>query len=251
MVRPFERLTKIMRAQLFATCLIDTFYPETGEAVVKLLRHFGVDVTFPKEQTCCGKPADSGGYAYETQKAAEHFLSVFEGSDPIVVPSGSCASMVKTHYPKLFKRNDRMREKAEQTAARVFELSQFLVHTLEADKAGLKGSGKVTYHASCQLVRELNVREEPIRLLESLSGVTFVSMELADRCCGFGGVFMAKQPEISMALVDKKAEMIVNSGADTVTGCDHGCLMNITDALKRRGSSIQVKHIAQVLAEGI
>ena len=240
-----------MRALLFATCLIDTFYPETGVAVVKLLRHFGVDVIFPKEQTCCGKPADSGGYAYEARKAAEHFLSVFKGSDPIVIPSGSCASMVKNHYPELFKHNDRLREKAEQTAARTFELSQFLVHQLEAHMANLKGSGKLTYHASCQLLRELGVQDEPIQLLESLSGAEYLPMEKADRCCGFGGIFMARQPEISMALADKKAEMAINSGADTVVGCDHGCLMNIADALKRAGNSIQVKHLAQVLAEGI
>ena len=240
-----------MRAQLFATCLVDTFFPDTGDATVKLLRHFGVDVIFPKEQTCCGKPPDSGGYTYESRKAAEHFLSVFEGSDPIVIPSGSCASMVKNHYPKLFQHNDKMREKAEQTAVRVFELSQFLVHELEAHKTGFKGSGKLTYHASCQLLRELQVREEPILLLESITGAEFTPMDSSDVCCGFGGVFMASQPEISMALADQKAQNIVSSGADTVTGCDHGCLMNISDALKRNGNSIRVKHIAQVLAEGI
>jgi L-lactate dehydrogenase complex protein LldE len=240
-----------MRVQLFATCLVDTFFPETAEAAVRLLRHFGVEPVFPKGQTCCGKPADSGGYTYESRKAAEHFLSVFDGSDPIVIPSGSCASMVKNHYPELFKDNDRMREKAESIAARTYELSQFLVHVLKAHEVGLTANGRITYHASCQLTRELGVREEPLLLLQSLKGSEFVPLPNADRCCGFGGIFMVKLPEVSMAMADDKLDTILGTGADTVTGCDHGCLMNISDAIRRRGSAVQVKHLAVVLAEGL
>ncbi len=240
-----------MRVLFFGTCLIDTFFPDTGEAAVRLLRHFGVDVVYPKGQTCCGKPPDSGGYTYEARKAAEHFLSIFEGTDPIVIPSGSCASMVKNHYPDLFKFDDRMCRKAKATAARTYELTQFLIHKLEAHKAGLKGKGRLTYHASCQLTRELGVREEPILLLQSLTGAELVPLPKADKCCGFGGIFMARQPEISMALAEDKANSVLSTGADTLVGCDHGCLMNISDALKKSGNSVQVKHIAQVLAEGI
>jgi len=240
-----------MRVQLFATCLVDTFYPETGEATVRLLRHFGVEVLYPRGQTCCGKPPDSAGYSHEAKKAAEHFLSVFDGEDPIVIPSGSCASMVKHHYPELFREDPRMLRKAEAAAGRVYELTQFLVHEIAAHEAGMKGTGKLTYHASCQLTRELGVRDEPVRLLESLEGAQFVPLEQADRCCGFGGMFMGKLPEISMALADEKAQTIINTGADTVTGCDHGCLLNIADALKRLRSGVQVKHIAQVLVEGL
>lgn len=241
-----------MRVQLFATCLIDTFYPGTGEATLKLLRHFGVDVVFPKGQTCCGKPADSGGYADASRDAARHFLSVFGGSsDPIVIPSGSCASMVKNHYPELFKNDDRRRGEAHAVAARVYELSQFLVNVLKAHEAGFEGKGRLTYHASCQLTRELGVREEPLLLLGSLRGAEFVPLPQADRCCGFGGMFMAKLPEVSMALADDKLDTILSTAADTVTGCDHGCLMNIADAVKRRGSGVNVKHIATVLAEGL
>lgn len=236
---------------LFGTCLVDTFFPEAGEATVRLLRHFGVEVSYPKEQTCCGKPPNSGGYSYEARKAAEHFLSVFSGTDPIVIPSGSCASMVKNHYPDIFRNDDKMSELAQSTAGRTFELTQFLVHELKAHQAGLKGKGSVTYHASCQLTRELGVTEEPLQLLRSLDGCDFRPMEHADRCCGFGGVFMARQPEISMALADEKADFVVATGADTVTGCDLGCLMNISDALKRRSSKTRVKHIAQLLSEGI
>jgi len=240
-----------MRVQLFSTCLVDTFFPETGEATLRLLHHFGVEVACPKAQTCCGKPSDSGGYTHQTRKAAEHFLSIFEGSDPILMPSGSCASMVKNHYPELFKDDPRLREKAEGVAARTYELSHFLVHALKAHGAGLRGKGRITYHASCQLTRELGVREEPLLLLRSLQGADFVDLPHADRCCGFGGIFMAKLPELSMAMAEEKAQNILSTGADTVTGCDHGCLMNIADALRRQNSDIQVKHIAAVLAEGL
>jgi L-lactate dehydrogenase complex protein LldE len=241
-----------MRIHLFGTCLVDTFFPETGLAVIKLLGSFGVDVDFPKGRTCCGKPADSGGYTRESRKAAEHFISVFERtSDPIVMASGSCASMVKNHYPELFKDNEEMRLKAEAIGARTYELSQFLVNELKVHEAGLQGKGKITYHASCQLTGELGVREEPLILLKSLQGAEFVPLPYANRCCGFGGVFMARMPEISMALADEKLDTILSTGADTVTGCDHGCLMNIADAVKRRGAKVRVKHIAAVLAEGL
>ena len=144
-----------------------------------------------------------------------------------------------------------MREKAEAVARRTFELSQFLVHVLKVHEAGLAGRGKITYHASCQLTRELGVREEPLLLLRSLRGVEFIPLPYADRCCGFGGIFMAKLPELSIALAEEKAETILSTGADTVTGCDHGCLMNIRDALRRKGSIVNVKHLAAVLAEGL
>jgi L-lactate dehydrogenase complex protein LldE len=241
-----------MRVQLFATCLIDTFFPETGEAVMKLLDHFGVDVVYPKGQTCCGKPPNSDGYRREARKAAEHFISVFEGTDPIVIPSGSCASMVKNHYPDLFKDDPKMFRKAESVARRTFELSQFLIQILKADEHSFpNGRGKITYHASCQLTRELGVTTPPLALLKSISGAEFVPMPNADRCCGFGGVFMGKLPEISMALADDKVDSILEVNADVVTGCDHGCLMNIMDAAKRRNAGFKVKHLAVVLAEAL
>lgn len=241
-----------MRVQLFGTCLIDTFFPETGEATVKLLRRFGVEVMYPHGQTCCGKPADSGGYTRESKKAAEHFISVFEATEgPIIIPSGSCASMVKNHYPALFRDDDRMKAKSVAIADRVYELTQFLVHVLRAHEAGLEGKGRLTYHASCQLTRELGVKEEPLQLLHSLKGAEVIPLANADRCCGFGGIFSAKLPEVSTCMADEKVDNIVRTGADTVTGCDHGCLMNIAAAAKRRGSPFKVKHIASVLAEAI
>jgi L-lactate dehydrogenase complex protein LldE len=159
--------------------------------------------------------------------------------------------MVKNHYPELFKDDPVMRQKAEVIASRTYELTQFLVHVLKAHETGFSGSGRITYHSSCQLTRELGVREEPLLLLQSIRGAEFVHLEHSDRCCGFGGIFMAKLPEVSMALADEKADTILSSRADTVTGCDHGCLMNIADAIKRRGSAVKVKHLATVLAEGL
>jgi L-lactate dehydrogenase complex protein LldE len=241
-----------MRVQLFSTCLIDTFHPETKAAVLKLLSRFGCEVVIPKERTCCGKPASGGGYDRVARKAAEHFISVFGGgSDPIVIPSGSCASMVKNHYPDLFGDDAIMRQRAVDVGNRVYELSQFLVHVLKAHEKGFTGSGRITYHSSCQLIRELGVRDEPLQLLRAVKGIDFKPLPHADRCCGFGGIFMARLPEVSMAMADEKLENILETGADTVTGCDHGCLMNIADAVRRNGAGVNVKHLAVVLAEGL
>ncbi len=240
-----------MRIQLFGTCLVDALFPEAGEAMIRILKKFGVDVYFPQAQTCCGQPAYNAGYHDEARGSAEHFLSVFKGTDPIVTPSGSCAAMVKYHYPELFHDDPVKLADSKEVAGRVYELTQFLVHVLKVHEAGLKGKGKVTYHSSCHLTRILGVREEPITLLKSLKGLDFVPLPDATRCCGFGGVFMAKLPEISIALSGDKAENIISTGADTVTGCDYGCLMNIADGLKRRGSKVRVKHIAEVIAEGL
>jgi len=240
-----------MRVKLFGTCLVDSFFPEVGESVLRLFRRFGVTAVFPRKQTCCGQPAFNAGYADDARAVASHFLSVFDGDDPIVTPSGSCAAMVKHRYPHLFRTDPDMQAKAERAAGRVYELTQFLVRFLRVQEAGLAGEGSVTYHSSCHLARDLGVRDEPLILLQSMKGVRFVPMPDASRCCGFGGTFMAKLPEISCALADEKADSIVATGADAVTGCDAGCLMNIADAMRKRGNPVQVKHIAQVLAGGL
>jgi L-lactate dehydrogenase complex protein LldE len=240
-----------MRIQLFGTCLVDALFPEAGEAMVRILKKFGVDVYFPQAQTCCGQPAYNAGYHEEARGSAEHFLSAFKGTDPIVAPSGSCVAMVKHHYPELFHNDPAKLAQSKEIAGRVYELTQFLVHVLKLHEAGLKGKGKVTYHSSCHLTRMLGVRDEPVTLLKSMQGLDFVPLPDATRCCGFGGVFMAKLPEISIALAGDKADNVIATGADTVTGCDCGCLMNIADGLKRRGSTVRVKHIAEVIAEGL
>jgi len=240
-----------MRIQLFGTCLVDSFYPEVGEAMLRIFNKFGVDVSFPKGQTCCGQPAYNAGYLEEAKGTAEHFLSVFSGTDPIVTPSGSCAAMVKYRYPEFFRKKTTLRTVADNVAGRVYELTQFLVHVLRVHETDLTRNGKVTYHSSCHLTRMLGVRREPLVLLKAMQGLELVPLPDATRCCGFGGMFMAKLPEISCALADEKAADIISTGADTVTGCDCGCLMNISDALKKRGSTMRVKHIAELIAEGI
>jgi len=240
-----------MYVQLFGTCLVDSFFPEVGEATVQIFNKFGVDFTFPKEQTCCGQPAFNAGYLSESRDAAEHFINTFSGTDMIVTPSGSCAAMVKHHYPELFQDNPQMLEAARKVGERVYELSQFLVNVLHVHEAALTGSGSVTYHSSCHLTRTLGAVQEPQLLISAIKGMEFRPMPDATRCCGFGGVFMAKLPEISMAIADDKAESIIATGADIVTGCDCGCLMNISDALKKRGSAVKVKHIAELVAEAL
>jgi len=241
-----------MRVQLLGTCLVDAFFPDVGEATLRLLRNFDVEVRFPPGQTCCGQPAFNAGYRAEAEAAARHFLKVFgDGSEPIVTPSGSCAAMVKHHYPELLRHDPQLSAQATAVAGRVYELSQFLVGVLRAHEQGFSGRGRITYHSSCHLTRSLGVRDEPLALLASLRGAEFVPLPGATRCCGFGGMFMAKLPEISCALADEKAEAILASGADTLTGCDSGCLMNIADGLKKRGSTVRVAHLAQLLAEGL
>jgi len=241
-----------MRVQLFGTCLVDAFFPDIGEAVVTLLRRFGVEVVYLSGQTCCGQPAFNAGHDADARRAALHFLDLFDGSsDPILIPSGSCASMVRNHYPELFHDDPELHTRALAVGARVYELSQFLVQELKAHEHPFRGRGKITYHSSCHLTRELGVREEPQLLLAALKGAEYIPLPNATRCCGFGGMFMAKLPEISCALADEKAQEILATGADTVTGCDSGCLMNIADGLKKRGSNVQVKHLAQLLAEGL
>jgi len=240
-----------MRIQLFGTCLVDSFFPEVGDATLRILKKFGVDVSFPQGQTCCGQPAYNAGYHKEARGAAEHFLSVFTGDDLIVTPSGSCAAMVKHHYPELLRDDPKLLASAEKVAGRVYEFTQFLVNVLRVHETKLSGKGKVTYHSSCHLTRILGVKEEPLMLLKAMKGLEFVPLPDAARCCGFGGVFMAKLPEISISLATEKADDVISTGADTVTGCDAGCLMNIADGLKKRGSTVKVKHIAELIAEGI
>lgn len=240
-----------MRVQLFGTCLVDTFFPEVGEAVVRIFERFGVDYSFPKDQTCCGQPAYNAGYLPEAKSAAEHFLATFGGRDLIVTPSGSCAAMVKHHYPELFRDEPEKLRAAEKVADRVYELSQFLVNVLKVHETRLSGAGTVTYHSSCHLTRTLGVTAEPLALIKALRGVEFLPLAEASRCCGFGGMFMAKLPEISLAIADDKAQNIIATGAQTVTGCDCGCLMNIADALQKRGSRVRVRHLAELVAEGL
>ncbi len=233
---------------LFIQCLVDGIYPEVGEAMVKIFRNLGFDLACPTRQTCCGQPAFNAGYRREARVAAKRFIEIFETAETIVCPSGSCVTMVRHHYPQLFDDDDSWRRRAEQVAAKTYELTQYLVDVLGVDDLGAHYDGKITYHDSCHLLRNLRVKDQPRRLLRNVSGADFVEMYDSDKCCGFGGSFAVKYAEISAAMVEDKVNNLIDSGADTVVGCDMGCLMNIQGMLSRKGSDIKVMHVAQILA---
>lgn len=233
---------------LFIQCLVDGIYPEVGQAMVKIFRNLGLDLTCPTRQTCCGQPAFNAGYRREARVAAKRFIEIFETAETIVCPSGSCVTMVKHHYPELFEDDDSWRQRAGRVAAKTYELTQYLVDVLGVDDLGARYDGKITYHDSCHLLRSLRIKDQPRRLLRNVSGAEFVEMTDSDRCCGFGGSFAVKYADISAAMVEDKVNHIIDSGADTVVGCDMGCLMNIQGRLSRRGADIKVRHIAQILA---
>ena len=236
---------------LFIQCLVDGIYPQVAESMVKIFRSLGMDLTCPTRQTCCGQPAFNSGYRREARVAAKRFIEIFETADTIVCPSGSCVTMVRHHYPELFKENVSWRQRAEQVADKTYELTEYLVDVLEVDDLGAHYDGKITYHDSCHLLRSLRIKDQPRRLLGNVSGADFVEMRDSDKCCGFGGSFSVKYADISAAMVQDKVNNIIDSGADTVVGCDMGCLMNIQGMLSRKGSDIKVLHIAQILAGAI
>ena len=238
-----------MRVALFVTCLVDQLCPNVGMATVEVLERAGCTVTFDERQTCCGQPAFNTGYRNEARKFAKRFIEIFEDSamDAIVSPSGSCTAMVK-HFHELFPDDVEWQERANRVAAKTHELSSFLVNVLGVDDVGAASRGRATWHDACHGLRDLGIRDEPRRLLTKVKGLEFVEMENADVCCGFGGTFSTKFPEISVGILDNKIEMIEKSGADTVVACDASCLMQIAGRLSRKASKVQTKHLAEILA---
>jgi len=237
-----------MRVTLFVQCLVDSLYPEVGEAMMVLFNRLGLSVSVPVDQTCCGQPAFNAGYRKAARAAARRFIEIFEDAEAIVCPSGSCVAMVRHHYPELFSGEDKWVDRAVRVGQRTFEFSQYLVDVLGIDDVGARYDGTVTYHDSCHLLRGLGVAEQPRRLIRKIQRAELVEMKDADKCCGFGGTFSVKYPEISVAMVDEKISNIVASGADTVTGCDISCLMNIQGRLSRIGSPVKTIHLAKLLA---
>jgi len=232
---------------LFVQCLVDTLYPEVGEAMVRVLRRLGLSISCPTDQTCCGQPAFNSGYRQQARSAAKHFIEVFADAEIIVCPSGSCVNMVRHHYEELFADDSQWLPRAQDLAGRTYEFSEYLVDVLGVDELGARFEGRVTYHDSCHLLRGIGVSEQPRRLLHRVSGADFIEMRDSDYCCGFGGTFAVKYPDISNAMVTDKVKNIMDTGADVVVGCDMGCLMNIQGKLSRLGSPIKVMHIAQIL----
>jgi L-lactate dehydrogenase complex protein LldE len=233
---------------LFVTCLVDLFRPSVGFAAIKLIEAAGCDVEVPAAQTCCGQPAYNSGDRKDTRAIARQVIAAFERYDYVVAPSGSCAGMLKVHYPELFKGDAAWEPRAAAFADKVHELVSFLSDVMAVDATPADYAGTVTYHDSCSGLRELGIQAQPRRLLAGVEGLDLVELKDADVCCGFGGTFCVKYPEISNSMVGKKTALIAETGADTLLAGDLGCLLNMAGKLQREGSPIQVRHVAEVLA---
>ena len=235
-----------MQLSLMITCLGDVVRPEVGKAVVRLLRRLGHEVDFPQAQTCCGQPFYNSGFSDLARAQAQHTIGAFAGERTVVVPSGSCAAMVKVEYPHLFEEGSEWHARAVELADRTFELSDFLVNRLGITDVGARFEGKVTYHYACHL-RGLGLQTEAEKLICGVAGLTYVQAAHEDQCCGFGGSFSVRYPQISTAMVADKTRCILATGADAVVSTDAGCLMNIGGKLHREGREIRVMHLAELL----
>lgn len=235
-------------AQLFVTCLVDTFYPETGEAVVSILRRLGVEVKFPARQTCCGQPAFNGGLRSEARRLAEHTIRVFESAPgDVVVPSGSCAAMLKHGYLEIFASDPLWLPRAQALAARTHEFTEYLVDVLGVTDVGARWQGVLAYHASCHLNRHLGIHRQPRALLAAVKDAVIVELPAAEDCCGFGGVFSVEHPELSAEMLKRKILSLEESRAPTLVLADTGCRMHIAGGLHRQRKPQKVVHIAEVL----
>lgn len=242
--------------QLFVTCLVDTFYPEVGEAIVDILSRLGVTVEFAPDQTCCGQPAFNAGLRSDARQMAEHMIEVFERPVrsletsqvyDIVSPSGSCVHMIRVNYPELFADDPTWLARAQSLAARTFEFSEYLVDKLGVTDVGTRWDGTLTYHPSCHLSRGLGVDRQPRALLSAVKGAQIVELPHADECCGFGGIFSVTHPEVSKEMLLKKIENLEASGSPTLVIPDAGCLMQIAGGLHRMGKGQRAVHLAEVL----
>jgi L-lactate dehydrogenase complex protein LldE len=237
------------RIGLFITCLVDLMRPSIGFAAVKLLEQAGCRVEVPAVQTCCGQPAYNSGDRQDTRDLAQRVIDAFEGFDFLVAPSGSCAGMIREHYPPLFADEPALYARAQHLAKRTYELVSFLVDIRGLTVSGARYDGVVTYHDSCSGLRELGVKAQPRQLLQSVEGLRLAELPGAETCCGFGGTFCVKYPEISTRMADDKAADVVATGADTLLAGDLGCLLHLAGRLGRRGDSIRVRHVAEILAD--
>ncbi|GLY70844.1 (Fe-S)-binding protein [Amycolatopsis taiwanensis] len=228
-----------MRVALFVTCVNDALYPGTGKAVVRLLERLGVTVDFPAEQSCCGQPQFNTGYRHEAEPLARRTAAAFRGYDYVVVPSGSCAAMVRDNYPRL---------NAKELGPRTYELTEFLVDVLGVTDVGAYYPHTVTYHPTCHGLRMLGLGDRPRRLLEAVRGLELRELIGAEECCGFGGTFAVKNAAVSAAMGADKARHIEETGASALCTVDNSCLMHIGGTLSRRGARIRPVHIAEILA---
>lgn len=235
--------------QLFVTCLVDTFFPETGEAMVRVLNRLGLRVDFPSAQTCCGQPAFNAGLHADARPLAEHTIRVFEKTTgDIIIPSGSCAAMIRHAYLELFKDDRRWLERARALATRVYEFSEYLVDVRGVSDLGARWPGRLTYHPSCHLLRGLGVDRQPRLLLAHVREAEIVELPEREDCCGFGGVFSVEHPELSAEFLKRKIANLEKTESPTLVVAETGCLMHIQGGLARQGKGQRVMHIAEVLA---
>ncbi len=238
-----------MKVGFFVTCLVDMMRPSVGFAAVDLLEQAGCSVSVPKRQTCCGQPAWNSGDLGSARPVARQVIEEFGKFDYVVVPSGSCAGMIRTHYEELFQDDLALQRRARALAERTYELTSFLDEVAAVSLASAEApAATVTYHDSCSGLRELGVREQPRRLLAQLDNVELVELPDSNVCCGFGGTFCVKYPEISTRLVDDKCNKVAETGAGVLLGGDLGCLLNIAGRMRRRGDDTRVYHVAEWLA---
>jgi L-lactate dehydrogenase complex protein LldE len=236
------------RVSLFVTCIVDQLFPQVGMAMADVLERIGCQVEFPEDQTCCGQPAFNTGYREEARRVAMHFLEVFRDAEYIVAPSGSCTSMIAHHYAELFRGEPEWLEEARRLEPRVWEFSRFLLEVARVEDVGARFEQVVTFHDSCHALREFGIKEGPRRLLGRVRGLTLKEMDAAEECCGFGGTFSVKFPEVSGGMARTKIDSIVKTGARVVVSLDSSCLLQIQGALSRAGAPVATMHLAEVLA---
>ena len=238
---------------IFVTCMVDMLHPETGMSVVKVLEHLGVEVNFPKKQTCCGQPAYNGGYHDEAKAVAIEFLKAFRDAEVIVAPSGSCATMVRVDYPKLFADDPEYRAEAERISSITWEFSEFLVDGLGIENLDgvLPESQSFAFHDSCHGLRMMGIKDAPRKLVGNIENAEILPLDSAEECCGFGGLFSIKLPNVSAAITDKKLASIKENEADWVLLGDVSCMTNMNTALEKRGEEKCLRHYADILAEAI
>jgi L-lactate dehydrogenase complex protein LldE len=233
---------------LFVTCIVDQLFPNVGMSVASVLEGLGYQVMFPPRQTCCGQPAFNSGYREEARAVALHFLEVFRDSDYIVVPSGSCTSMIAHHYAQLFEAEPERLVEIHRLENKVWEFSRFLTDVAKVEDVGARLETVATYHDSCHALRELRIKDGPRRLLAHVQGLELREMDTAEECCGFGGTFSVKFPEVSGGMARTKIESIKRTGAKVVVSIDSSCLMQLVGAMRREGLPVNAMHLAEVLA---
>ncbi len=238
-----------MKVQLFVPCFIDQLYPSVAMNMVKVLRKAGCEVNYNTNQTCCGQPAFNAGFWEDAKDVCSKFIKDFEGDEPIVTPSASCAGFVRNYYKHMFA-SDIHAAKAKSVVSRMFEFSEFLVHQMKVEDFGASLQGVATYHDSCAALREVRIKGEPRRLLANVKGLTLVEMNDVETCCGFGGSFAVKFTEISGAMADQKITNAAATGAQYLISTDMSCLMHLGGVAEKSGVALQTLHLADVLASG-